>query len=35
MCAFVVLSFVFLSIPSQEIGFGNAYKMTYFVSSGK
>jgi len=32
MCAFVVLGFVF-SIPNQEIGLGNVFEMTYFVSS--
>jgi len=33
MCAFVVLCLVF-SVPSQKIGLGNVFKMTYFVLSG-
>jgi len=34
MRAFVVLGFVFFSIPSQEIGLGNVSEMTYFVLCG-
>jgi len=36
MCAFVVLGLVFSipSQPSEEIGLGNIFEMTNFLSSG-